>query len=335
MTMRDGAVFFAKEWDTEKAKANNAMQQVFVNEYSNPVGWAQMKTRLEDLKYDVLQTSGAINTSLSTGSWVSGAIPSGCYTINAYSAGGINNQNFESTPFVSGTDWGSGAAGAGFSVQRDTGWAGRSGAAALTLQMVGFNVVGSCNAKQIINCGTGANSLSFLYGYNQINAGNGSVSVKLGGTTIYSEYLAAGSAAVTKKILDITAYTGSNLLELWWHQMAGGSNLNIYFDDMQILRVGSSNSIPDKLISTMTSASNPITAATLFVNGSFPTNTAGSFFLSTNSGTTWEAVNLGSVVNGSVFGTQGSGIVFRADLYSTNGVAVPKIYEYGLQWSEE
>lgn len=332
MAIYNGGVYSATENNTEFGRAKNAIMLVLTNEYSNPTGWTGLKNSLEFLKYDVLQTSGAINMSLSTGSWVSGLAPTARYQAQLYTTGSVINGGFETSPWTSGTNWFSGAT-SNFFVSGTTSWTDKTGTNHVIFAKNSNNTAGSSFVSQRVQLGaTGYNTLRFDYA---ATAGGGAAllfKVLLGGSTLLSTDAFDSLTTRNDYEIDITGYTGSPVLVFMMQDNgASATTGSIVVDDILLLRAGSTNTIPSSFIATINNTNRVVKGGALYVNGSFPTGTTGSYFLSTNSGTNWEGVNPGSYVD---FSNQSSGLTVKVDLYSS-GAGMPRIYEYGVQWSED
>lgn len=334
MAQKDGFVLFGGELNTEKAKSVNQVQQILAQDYANATGWAQMKNHLEGIKFDTLVTSGAINMSLSTGSWIGAVGVSSRYTNNLYLGSGtyIQNNGFETVPYTSGANWctGTNIHAGSYSIGSDNGWANKTGGLTFFASYTNLSPAGSIYANQNIGpfIGSGLAYLAIDYAA----AGPAAVSFVLNGSP-----LVVGLSSGARSFFDVSFMSGASLPLTILVTVPGGlgGNGSVVVDNLQLYRAGSANTIPDSFITTLTNTTNAVTAMTFFVNGSFPAGTLGSYFLSANSGTGWDVAAPGSfIISGQGFTSFGSGVTVKVDLYSS-GASQPILYEYGVQWSEE
>jgi hypothetical protein len=291
--------------------------------------------------WDALVSGNKIS-SVSTGSFISGGgVGANYYTANTYIAGSPGNPGFESAIASGLNNWwvvsGCTDESSTFIIGSSNAWASKTGG--LSLVIIGSfgngTPGGSAFASQLIDasniCG-----IQFNEGYNVTEAYT-LLRIYLGGSVISQQHAAGESGQnLNYKINVPYGFTGSKVLMF---HMIGGTDMDSsrnaiwYIDEVKTIRYTSGNLIPDVLVSSGLAAqtNKSFKAGYFLVNGSaFPAGTNGSYYLSANSGTNWDAVANGQAVTFTVPGTVGKS---KIELYSSGGMT-PTIYQYGFTMAQ-
>lgn len=299
-------------------------------------GYASLfESHYKNTYFDSIINGSKLDTT-STASFTSAGIGTNYYSMSAYPGGSPVNAGFEDA-LVSGTNWWSGLSGGMDLAGRNTAWASKTdsynGVISGTLTN-GEN--GSAWISQLVNV-KDTIGIRVSHGYSILSQGC-TAHISVSGASIGNfnvVNISSGSAELLNQDYKWSSgsATGSAVIEFWGGRVNSDADPDAMvwqFDEVKMIRAGSSNSIPDTVISSGLHAQSGLTfdSAFFIVNGSYPVGTAGSYFISSDGGTTWDTAQSGT---GTSFTTNGSNFKFKAEIYSNGAYGQdPKIYSYGV-----